>query len=50
MKRWSSSGIAVEVKVPTGDRGVALVREDLPALLQHVGVGVKPTLDIESDG
>ena len=50
MKRWSSSGIAVEVKVPTGDQGVASMRGDLPALPQHAGVGVEPTLDIESDG
>jgi len=49
MKRWNSSGTAVEVKVPTGDQGVASMREDLPALLQHAGVGVEPTLDIESD-
>lgn len=49
MKRWSSSGIAVEVKVPAGDQGVASMREDLPALLQHAGVDVEPTLDTESD-
>lgn len=49
MRRWSSSGTAVEVKVPTGDQGEASMREDLPALLQHAGVGVEPTLDIESD-
>ena len=49
MKKWSSNGTAVEVKVPRGDRGVASMREDLPALLQHAGVGVEPTLDIESD-
>ena len=50
MMRWSSSGIAVEVKAPTDDQGVASMREDLPALLQHAGVGVEPTLDIESEG
>ena len=49
MKRWSSSGIAVEVKVPAGDQGVASMREDLPALLQHAGADVEPTLDTESD-
>ena len=49
MKRWNSSDIAVEVKVPADDQGVASMREDLPALLQHAGVDVEPTLDIESD-
>ena len=49
MKRWSSSGIAVEVKVPAGDQGVASMREDLPALLQHADVDVEPTLDTESE-
>jgi len=48
MKRWSSSDTAVEVKAPTGDQGVASMRKDLPALLQHAGVGVEPTLDISS--
>lgn len=50
MMRWSSSDIAVEVKAPTDDQAVASMREDLPALPQHAGVGVEPTLDIESEG
>lgn len=50
MMKWSSSGIAVEVEAPRGDPEVASAREDLPALLQRAGVGLKPTLDIVSDG
>lgn len=50
MTRWSSSGTAVEVTVPTSDPGVASMREDPPILLQYAGVGLKPTLDIVSDG
>lgn len=48
--RWSSSGTAVEVAVPTSDPRVASVSEDPLVLLQYVGVDLKPNLDIVSEG